>query len=276
VSAGVRPFGVLECVVNISEGTDQELIAMLAEAAGPDLLDVHSDRHHNRSVFTLIGERAPRALAEVAVQRLDLRAHRGVHPRLGIVDVVPFVALGDSSLADARAARDRFGTWAADALGVPCFVYGAERTLPDVRRGAFVAFAPEFGPHRPHPTAGATAVGARDLLVAYNIWLADADLAVARRIAREVRGGPVRAIGLAVGDRVQVSLNLIEPSRAGPAEAFDLVRVAARASGTDVTGAEVVGLVPAAVLEATDPDRWDELDLAPERTIEARLARHRG
>jgi glutamate formiminotransferase len=266
---------VLECVVNISEGSDELVVAQLAEAVAPDLLDVHSDRHHNRSVFTLVGEQAPRALAEAAVRRLDLGSHRGVHPRIGIVDVVPFVPLDGATLADAHAARDRFGAWAAATLGVPCFVYGSERTLPDVRRGAFVAFPPEFGPHHPHPTAGATAVGAREVLVAYNVWLADADLALARQIARQVRGGPVRAIGLAVGDRAQVSLNLIDPPRAGPAEAFDLVRTAARAAGSDVAGAELVGLLPAEVLEAIEPDRWEELDLAPERTIEARLARRR-
>jgi glutamate formiminotransferase len=258
---------MLECVVNVSEGQDEALLAELAAACEPHLLDVHRDPHHHRSVFTLVGEDAPRALTRVAVARLHLPTHEGVHPRLGVVDVVPFVPLAGANLADAIAARDRYCRWVAVELGVPCFVYGPERSLPDVRRQAFESLVPACGPTEPHPTAGAVCAGARDVLVAYNVWLAEPNLPLARRIAAEVRSPAVRALGLPVGDRVQVSMNLVEPDTVGPAVAFDAV--AARA---EVGGAELVGLVPARVLAAVPPHRWEQLDLADDRTIEARLA----
>lgn len=229
---------------------------------------MHSDAHHNRSVLTLVGEEAPRAVARAAVAALDLRRHQGVHPRLGVVDVVPFVPLAGSTLVDAVAARDRFLDWMADELDVPGFAYGPERTLPEVRRMAFTELAPDRGPSRPHPTAGGTAVGARPVLVAWNVWLAEADLARAQWIAREIRGPRLRALGLPVGKRVQVSMNLVEPDELGPAEAWDLV-----AGRGAMAGAELVGLAPLSVLERIDPARWAELDLAEEKTIEARLAR---
>lgn len=260
--------GMLECVVNISEGADPATVAAIAAEAGSALLDVHRDAHHNRSVLTLVGEDAPRAVTVAAVARLDLRRHEGVHPRIGVVDVVPFVPLGEATLADAVAARDRYCNWAADELGLPCFTYGPERSLPDVRRGAFTTLAPATGPTRPHPSAGAVAVGARPVLVAYNVWLAEPDLARARAVAAAVRGPQLRALGLAVGDRVQVSMNLISPHDLGPAAATDLVAALA-----PVAGCELVGLVPRTVLDAVPPERWTELDLDEERTIEARLAR---
>jgi glutamate formiminotransferase len=259
---------VLECVINVSEGRDRAVLDQLSAACGPDLLDRHADPDHHRSVFTLVGVDAPRALARVAVARLDTGRHEGVHPRLGVVDVVPFVPLAGSAMADAVVARDAFAGWFADELGVPCFRYGPERTLPEIRRRAFRDLAPDVGPDRPHPTAGACCVGARDVLVAYNVWLATPDLARARAIAAEVRSHGIRALGLACGDRVQVSMNLVDPLVTGPAAAYDAV--AARAP---IAGAELVGLVPAAVLEAIPPSRWDELDLDPDRTIEARLRR---
>jgi glutamate formiminotransferase len=258
---------MLECVVNVSEGVRPDVVAGVAGVAGRDLLDVHADPDHNRAVLTLLGDAAPRRVAAEAVARLDLRRHRGAHPRFGVVDVVPFVPLAGSTMADAVSARDRFAAWIADTLGVPAFLYGPERSLPDVRRQAFAALAPVAGPPAPHPTAGAVAVGARPPLVAWNLWLAQPDLARAREVAAAVRGPDLRALGLAVGSRVQVSMNLIAPDRLGPAEAWD--RVAAL---VDVAGAELVGLVPAAVLDRTDPGRWEQLDLGPDRTIEARLA----
>ncbi|MDQ4091416.1 MAG: glutamate formiminotransferase, partial [Actinomycetota bacterium] len=145
-------------MVNVSEGRDRAVIAAVVAAGGTCLLDVHSDAHHNRSVLTLAGagvENAGRAVAVEAVRRIDLRFHVGVHPRLGAVDVVPFVPLGGSSMDDAIAARDRFAAWAGEELGVPCFLYGPERTLPDVRRHAFTGLAPDTGPRVAHPTAGA-------------------------------------------------------------------------------------------------------------------------
>ncbi|HWG74710.1 MAG TPA: hypothetical protein VG184_11725 [Acidimicrobiales bacterium] len=276
---------VLECVVNVSEGRDHERLARLAAAAGNCLLDLHADAYHHRSVFTMAGttdevDSGVRSLAATVVAEIDLHDHQGAHPRLGAVDVVPFVALEsdpshpgpepvlmDGDIADAVAARERFVRWAADALALPCFRYGPERSLPDVRRRAWADLAPDAGPPQPHPGAGACTVGARPLLVAYNLWLDAACLASARRIATDIRGPQLRALGLAVGGGVQVSCNLTAPRQVGPAAAYDAV-----ASRASVARAEVVGLVPRAVLEATPRQRWSELGLSPSATIEARLA----
>jgi glutamate formiminotransferase len=259
---------LLECVVNISEGRREEVVGELAAAAGAALLDVHVDPGHHRAVLTLVGEDAPRAVAEVAVRRLDLRGHAGAHPRFGVVDVVPFVPLGGLALAGAVAARDRFAAWAGEVLGLPCFLYGPERSLPDVRRTAFGDLSPDTGPATPHPTAGACAVGARPPLVAYNVWLERPDIDAARAVARRLRGPAVRALGMRVGDHVQVSMNLVDPVSVGPADVFDAV---SRQVG--VARAELVGLVPDAVLRRVDPARWTELDLGADRTIESRLRR---
>jgi glutamate formiminotransferase / 5-formyltetrahydrofolate cyclo-ligase len=257
---------MIECVVNVSEGRNPAVLAALRAAAGEALLDLHCDEHHNRSVLTMIGVDAVREVAAEAVRRLDLAQHVGVHPRFGVVDVVPFVALAGSTPAQALAARNAYAEWSAAALGVPCFRYGPERSLPEVRRGAFTTLHPDSGPAEPHPTAGATAVGQRRVLVAYNLWLHDTDLATARRIAASVRGPAVRTLGLAVGDHSQVSMNLIAPDQVGPEEVYD--QVAALAA---IERAELVGLVPNAVLKRSPSHRWSELDLAEDRTIEARL-----
>ncbi len=263
---------VLECVVNLSEGCDPVAIDAIAAAGGRAVLDVHTDPYHHRSVLSLAGagpavEEAARAVAIEAVRRIDIRLHVGVHPRLGAVDVVPFVPLVGATMADALAARDGFAAWAAEDLGVPCFVYGPERSLPDLRRQAFITLLPDRGGPVAHPTAGAICVGARAVLVAYNVWLADGvDVVTARRVAAQVRGPAVRALGLDVGGRAQVSMNLVDPQLVGPAQAYDAV-----AALVCVAGAELVGLLPAAVLEAVPVTRWDELDLGRSRTIEGTL-----
>lgn len=264
---------MLECVVNLSEGRDEATVAAIGAAAGAALLDVHVDAHHNRAVLTVAGsdtEGAARAVVAEAVKRIDLSRHSGVHPRLGAADVVPFVPLGSSNMAAAVAARDRTAAWVADELGVPVFLYGPERTLPDVRRRAFAGLAPDFGPSSPHPTAGALCAGARPVLVAYNVWLQEGSgVDVAKAIAadlRRLRAPAVLTLGLDVGGRAQVSMNLVDPFTYGPADAYD--DVAGRAG---VRRAELVGLVPAEVLSAVSPERWPELGLGLSRTIEARL-----
>ena len=258
---------MLECVVNISEGRRSGVLTDIAASAGDALLDTHTDPDHNRTVLTLAGTEAVRRVAHRTIELVDLSTHDGAHPRIGVVDVVPFVPLDGATMADAVAARDDFASWLATTHGVPCFHYGPERSLPDVRREAFHTLAPDVGPTAPHPTAGACAVGARAVLVAYNVWLATADLDRARTIARELRRPGLRALGLEVGDEVQVSMNLVAPTELGPAQAYDLV--AARAP---VARAELVGLVPRSVLDAVPPARRAELDLDEDRTIEARLA----
>jgi glutamate formiminotransferase / 5-formyltetrahydrofolate cyclo-ligase len=268
----------LECVINVSEGRDPAAVAALAHAAGPVLLDLHSDWHHNRSVLTLAGGRgtlldAVQAVATRTVAILDIRHHEGAHPRLGTLDVVPWVSLDGWPLANgpiqrATQVRDDFARWAGRTLSLPCFWYGPERSLPDLRRQAWRTLAPDTGPALPHPVAGATAVGARAILVAYNVWLAEPDLKMARQIATALRGPKVRALAFAIGEQVQVSCNLIDPWTVGPAAVFDAV-----ARHADIARSELVGLAPRAVLEGVPRHRWTELDLDPATTIEARLER---
>jgi glutamate formiminotransferase len=280
-----------ECVVNISEGRRISVIDE-AVAAGADMvLDVHSDAVHNRTVLTLGGplgpvEAAAGRVVGVAVTRIDLRRHEGVHPRFGAADVVPFVAPGsqwDRPPPNAVvAARDRLAQWAGADLDVPCFLYGPERSLPDVRRNAFRSLRPDTGPEEPHPTAGACAVGARPVLVAYNLWITgggtpggDAEvvvLPVARALAAELRGADVRALGLAIAGGAQVSVNITGPAAVPLTRIYDTVAAGAEARGCSVERAELVGLVPAAVLHRAPRHRWAELDLAEDRTIESRMA----
>jgi glutamate formiminotransferase/glutamate formiminotransferase/formiminotetrahydrofolate cyclodeaminase len=279
---------ILECVVNVSEGRDDAVLVDLAAAAGPLLLDLHRDPDHNRSVFTLAGPpdavaAAARDLATATLDRLDLRTHEGAHPRLGVLDVVPFVpyAPGAPPPADLAAAGDRrdgFARWLAETHGVPAFLYGplpggATRTLPDVRRHAFgegsSGLRPDFGPSRISLRSGATAVGARPVLVAYNIWVDSP--AVARVVAPQVRSAQVRALGLTTGVRAQVSCNLIDPVRVGPAAIYDAVAALVEDAGGTVEGAELVGLIPELVLAAVPPPRRRELGLSEETTVEARL-----
>ncbi len=277
---------MLECVVNVSEGCDPPTLAALSEAAGRCLLDRHNDCAHHRSVFTLAGGEeavmsAAQDLARAAVKLLDLRTHVGAHPRFGVLDVVPWVALEGWPLGDAQGAgseralkaRDAFARWAASELGLPAFLYGPGRALPDVRKQAWRTLLPDFGPREPHPMAGSVAVGARGLMVAYNLWLEEADLAKAQAVAAKLRSAEVRALAFGLGQRVQVSCNLVRPLVVGPAQVWDAVT-----RMTPVANAELVGLVPQTVLVATPRSRWGELDLAAERTIEDRLekitARH--
>jgi glutamate formiminotransferase len=278
----------LECVINVSEGRVASRIEAIAVAAGVSLLDVHTDPWHNRTVLTLAGhdvELAARAVAEAAIAVLDLNDYSGADRRLGVVDVVPFVPLrtgppapvaaglsdpGQADLSAALAARDAFAVYAATDLAVPCFLYGPGRSLAEVRRRALDGVQPDLGPAALHPSAGAICVGARDVLVAYNLWLALDDVNIANEIAKAMRREEVKALGIDLGGRAQVSCNLVEPWLFGPGEAFDFV--AARAP---IARAELVGLVPTTVLEAIPAERWAELDLGDDRTIEGRL-RERG
>jgi glutamate formiminotransferase len=277
----------LECVVNVSEGRDEAVLATLSASAGPALLDLHRDPHHHRAVFTLAGTpddvaSATRTLATATIDQLDLRAHDGVHPRLGALDVVPFVPYEPGrpvpdDLTAAVAYRDGFARWLADELGVPSFLYGPlpggrNRTLPEIRRHAFAPTAgltPDYGPARPDARSGATAVGARQVLIAYNVWVSS--LEVARLIAPRVRGPHVRALALAVGERAQVSCNLTEPDAFGPAQLYDAVAALTSEVGGTVEGAELVGLLPEVVLAAVPPARRPGLGLSAEATVESRL-----
>ena len=285
-----------ECVINISEGRDQSVIDSVAAAGGNQLLDVHSDAMHHRSVLTLAGdlsdvEAAARRVALAAVATIDLTDHVGVHPRLGAVDVVPFVPLVDpdgvsTPWTAVLAARDAYAAWSGDTLGVPCFVYGLERSLPDVRRGAFTTMTSDTGPLTPHVTAGATAVGARHVLIAYNIWIEarpghigpddDEVVSVARRLAQRLRQPGLRTLGLAVGVAAQVSCNVVDPGLVILSDIYDAVDAGAQSERCIVSRGELVGLIPQSALSAVPETRWDALGLAAEDSIEFRLGTSRG
>jgi glutamate formiminotransferase / 5-formyltetrahydrofolate cyclo-ligase len=279
-----------ECVINISEGRDTRVIGDIANLGGELLLDVHSDEVHHRSVLTVGGpldevENCARAIVARAVGSIDLTRHEGIHPRFGAADVVPFVPLDlgpDRPTADSFdvvvEARNRFARWAGEELSLPCFFYGPERSLPAVRRGAFTSLVPDTGPGGPHPTAGACAVGARRVMLAYNLWISvpeEATLGAAKLadgIAAAVRGPAVRSLGFDRDSGAQISCNLIDPRSIGPAEIYDDVARRVEAAGGHIEQAELVGLLPEFVLASTPSHRWAELDINEERTIESRLA----
>ncbi len=266
--------------VNLSEGRDVATIDRLCEACGDPLLDVHHDADHHRSVLTLGGAPgelldAVRSLVGTALELLDLREHAGLHPRFGVVDVVPFTPIGSEDLSMAIELRDRLAIWAGETLGLPCFLYGpmpdgGERSLPDVRKGAFQSIVPDTGPSRPHPSAGAVAVGARGPLVAYNLWVEGVSGIEARATARRLRRAGLRALGLVAGAFAQISCNLTDPGRLGPLDVYEAVAVALP-PGARITRAELVGLIPATVLEGVPKARWKSLGLSADAVLEARL-----
>lgn len=264
----------IECVPNFSEGRDVAVIQALRETLGAvrgaHVLDVHADESHHRSVYTCVGE--PEAVAEavfravrLAVERIDLTRHTGEHPRMGAADVVPFVPLGDATLDVCVAMAERVGERIGRELQVPVYLYGhAAREghsveLPIIRRGGFEALrdalpndtarTPDYGPNAVHATAGATAVGARSFLIAFNVFLDTSDVRTADRVARQVRtsngGLPcVQAKGFLVAGQAQVSMNLLDIDVVDPQKAFDVVARLARECGTNVIKSEFVGLVP--------------------------------
>ena len=272
-------MSLIECVPNVSEGRRADVVAAMAEAirqvSGVRLLDHSSDASHNRSVFTMVGdaaglEAAITALFERAIADIDLRSHRGEHPRMGAVDVVPFIPIEGATMADCVALARTVGAAVAGRFSVPVYLYeeasanAARRNLEDIRRGEFEGLAakmasegwtPDFGGPGPHPTAGAAVIGARMPLIAYNINLATDRLDVAKKIAAAIRfssGGfrYVKAMGLALQDRgiVQVSMNLTNYEKTPVFRVFEAVRREAARYGVDVLESEIVGLVPSAAL----------------------------
>jgi len=270
---------IIECIPNVSEGRRADVVATMADAvrrvSGVRLLDHSSDASHNRSVFTFAGdaggvEQAVLALFEVAIEAVDLRTHKGEHPRLGAVDVVPFVPIEGVTMAECVELAKKTGAAIAERFKVPVFLYEeastnpARKNLEDIRRGEFEGlaakmaspgWAPDFGPAAPHRTAGAVVVGARMPLVAYNINLATDRLDVAKKIAAAIRqssGGYrfVKAMGIRLEDRgiVQVSMNLTNFEKTPIFRVFETVKREAARYGVSILESEVVGLVPAAAL----------------------------
>jgi glutamate formiminotransferase len=295
--------GLIECIPNVSEGRRDEVVdaiakAALAAAPGVVLLDRTSDRDHNRSVLTFLGDgpglvAAMAALVGAALERIDLRTHEGAHPRLGAVDVVPFVPIRGATSADCVTLAKELGQTLADRFGLPVFLYEDAATHPDrknlatIRQGEFEGLAkkmsdpawrPDFGPAAPHPSGGATVVGARAPLIAYNINLGTADLAVADRIAKAIRhlsGGYrfVKAMGVKLEARgqVQVSINMTNFEKTPLHRVFETVRSEAEKQGVAVVGSEIVGLVPQqALLAAASHYLRLEADPAPQ-VLEGKL-----
>lgn len=278
------PEGLVACVPNVSEGRRSRVIDLIASAArrapGVRLLDIHSDPDHNRSVLTLIGPadaigEAAFRIAQAAVEAIDMREHQGVHPRIGALDVLPFVPLGDTWMQTCVELAHRVGRRIAESLDVPVYFYGEaalrpqRRLLVDIRRGQYEelrtaiatdpARAPDVGPASLGP-AGATAVGARPILVAFNLHLRTPELAVARAIARTLRasGGGlpgVQALGLPTSDPelVQVSMNLTDLEATSLQVAVGRVRAEAERLGVEVAHGELVGLMPARAALASRP-----------------------
>ena len=274
-------FMLIECIPNVSEGRRPEIISAMASAIsavpGVRLLDHSSDPSHNRSVFTLVGdadgvEQAILALFERAVADIDLRGHSGEHPRLGAVDVVPFVPIEGVTMAGCVALAKKVGAEVAARFKIPVYLYEeastnpARKNLEDIRRGEFEGltakmsapeWAPDFGPSAPHQSAGAAVIGARMPLIAYNINLATDRLDVARKIAAAIRqssGGYrfVKAMGITLEDRgiVQVSMNLTNFEKTPIFRVFETVKREAARYGVAVLESEIVGLVPSAALTA--------------------------
>jgi len=272
---------LIECIPNVSEGRRPEIVAQMADAIravpGVRLLDFSSDTSHNRSVFTLAGdaagvEQAVMALFELAVANIDLRTHRGEHPRLGAVDVVPFVPIEGVTMAECVELAKKVGAAVARRFGIPVYLYEdasanqARKNLEDIRRGEFEGlgkkmategWAPDFGPAAPHPSAGASVIGARMALIAYNINLASDRLDVAKKIAAAIRhssGGYryVKAAGFKLEDRgiVQVSMNLTNYEKTPIFRVFETVKREAARYGVSILESEIVGLIPSAALNA--------------------------
>jgi glutamate formiminotransferase / 5-formyltetrahydrofolate cyclo-ligase len=312
---------LVECVPNFSEGRRPDVVDALAEVItatpGVYLLDRTSDRDHNRSVLTFAGPpddvlQAMESAVERALGLIDMQAHEGQHPRIGAVDVVPFVPLGDMSMDDCVELARRFGSRIAERFELPVYLYAraaqrAEReVLADIRRPQFeglkalinsAEYQPDFGPARLHPTGGATAVGARPFLIAYNINLETEDIELAKRIARRVRersGGlpRVQALGMYLDDLrcAQVSMNLLDHAVTPLWLVWETVSAVAAEDGVAVRESELIGLCPLAALnevadhagvDAALPDderitraaQWLRIrDFEPTMALELRLA----
>ena len=293
---------LVESVPNVSEGRKQETIEAIAAAIRKvervRLLDVDPDPDHNRTVYTLVGEpegvrAAILAMFEVAVSRIDLRTHSGQHPRMGAVDVVPLVPVRGMTMEECVELSHRLGKEIWDRFRVPVYLYEESATRPErrdlaqIRKGEFEGFpekikrpewAPDFGEPTVHPTAGVTAVGAREFLIAFNVNLGTSDLGVAKAIARAVRGSSgglryVKALGFELAERgiVQVSMNLTDYKKTPIPRVLELVRREAARYGVPVIGTEIVGMVPQAALDQVVEYYLSLERFSPDMVLERRI-----
>ncbi|MBN1437842.1 MAG: glutamate formimidoyltransferase [Anaerolineales bacterium] len=291
---------LVECVPNFSEGCDGATIGAILSAAravpGACLLDSSGDRDHNRTVVTLAGD--PAAMLEAAfaavrraAERIDLRRHTGVHPRIGAADVVPFIPLQGASMEDCAELARALGRRIGDELEIPVYLYGEAAARPErknlsaIRRGGYEGLAaaigsdparrPDFGPARLGP-AGAAAVGARGPLIAFNVYLKTGDVEIARAVAEKIRassGGlpALKALGLPVGGLAQVSMNLTDYRRTSVRQAFEAVRAEAASLGAEIEKSELVGLIPHEAAAGWDPENLRLTDFSDSRILEVRL-----
>ena len=299
-------MAIIECVPNISEGRRADVVAGIVDAVrrvpGARLLDYSSDPSHNRSVITMAGDAASLraavlALFEASVAAIDLRTHTGEHPRMGAVDVVPFVPIEGVTMEECVALAKDTGRSVAERFAVPVYLYEEassnplRKNLEDIRRGEFEGlaakmssdgWAPDFGPRTPHPSAGASVIGARMPLIAYNINLNTDRLDVAKKIAAAVRfssGGFrfVKAMGVTLSDRniVQVSMNLTNYEKTPILRVFEAVKREAERYGVSVLESEIVGLVPAAALVDVAMTTLQLADFKKNQVLETRLRESR-
>ncbi len=301
------PPRVLEAVPNFSEGRDRDVVEEIVDAvraAGAEVLDWSMDSDHHRSVVTLVAspptlESALLAAAVVARDRIDLRRHVGVHPRIGALDVLPIAPVAGASLDDARALARRIGERLAHELGIPVFYYGAAsdppgRTLADLRRGGFETLAAAWPPDRrpdvlpagwahagAHPSAGATCVGARHVLLAWNVWIEGVSLEQADGVARSIRergdGFPgLRALALRLPSRdaLQISMNLERPDEVPPLAVFRRIEELLAPLGGRVVKTEIIGMMPDPLVLSAAADRMRLEDASARRLLSARLAEH--
>lgn len=270
---------LVECVPNFSEGRRPEVIEAIVEevkkVSGVKLLDVKADASHNRTVVTFVGEPRSVKLAAFnacakACELIDMEQQQGGHPRVGATDVVPFIPVRDVSMEECVQLANELGSEIASKLGIPVYLYehaanvASRKRLPDVRKGEYEGLKkeiskperhPDYGQPQMHPTAGATVVGARQFLVAYNINLGTSDLSIAQKIAnsiREVKGGfkYVRAMGVMIEDRnvAQVSINMVDYTGTPLFRVFEAVKSEAARYGVNITGSELIGVTPLQVL----------------------------
>lgn len=293
---------IMECVPNFSEGRDlqkiDKIVAPFRGKQGVKLLDYSNDEDHNRLVVTVVGEPEPLrdAVLEaigVAVELIDLNHHQGQHPRMGAVDVVPFIPIRNVTMEEAVALSKEVGKEVAKRYNLPVFLYEKSASAPHrenlaaVRKGEFEGMAekikqpewhPDFGLAERHPTAGTVAIGARMPLVAYNINLNTPSLEIAHDIAKKIRfiGGGLRyckAMGVELKDRgiTQVSINMTDYTRTALYRAFELVRVEARRYGVSIVGSEIIGLVPMEALIDTASYYLGLQNFSMEQVLEARM-----
>jgi glutamate formiminotransferase len=302
--------GLIECVPNFSEGRRPEVIDEIVHAVGQidgvTVLDHSRDETHNRSVLTFAGNaepvvRAATAAVGRALELIDMEQHTGAHPRIGAVDVIPFVPLGGTRIAECVDLARRFGEQIAARFELPVYLYGEaalrpeRRRLADVRRGQYEALKseigvnpdrdPDFGPARLHPRGGAVAVGARKPLIAFNVNLASGDLALAKRIAHAIRessGGlpAVQAMGVLLENpgqppMAQVSMNLVDWERTGIARVVSEIRRLAEGAGVAIDHCELIGLAPTGALLEVAAEGLGLRDFSPDQALELRLARDR-